>query len=373
MTEKEKLVENLIEKTGKSKEELSLLINDKVNELSGLVSEEGAIYIVANELGVRLEAERPKKEVELVRIENIKEPKVPISLLIKVLKKYDKINFTSKKGNEGSVQSILAGDETGIIRITFWNDQTDLLENIHEGDILKIINAYTRENTQKPERIDVHYGQYSDIEVNPEGISIETPEFKPMGFDSTDKKISEIEEGDKNVRIEATITDFDIPRFYIACPNCFKKALQDEGVSKCAEHGEVEAIKVPIVNLIIDDASGTIPIVGFRDRAEKITGLSSENIISLTEDIDKYRDFSNKIIGAKTIIIGNVGTNSMTGETQIMLNNIELVEIDESKVRVEKENKKEEENKQENVVNEDVSDSIDDIEIEEIDLDDDLL
>jgi len=370
MTEKEKLIENLIEKSGKSREGLMILINDKVNELSGLVSEEGAIYIVANELGVRLEAEKPKKQVELVKIENIKEPKIPISLMIKVLKKYDKINFTSQKGNKGAVQSVLAGDETGIIRLTFWNDQTELLDNIHEGDILKIINAYTRENTQKPERIDVHYGQYSDIEVNPEGIEITTPEFKPTGYDSVDKKVSEIEEGDKNVRIEATITDFDIPRFYIACPDCFKKVLQDDGVRKCVEHGEVESIKVPIVNLIIDDGTGVIPIVGFRDRAEKITNLSSEEIISLTEDIDKYRSFSNKIIGAKTIIIGNVGTNSMNGEVQIMLNNIELIELDESK----KQEEKKEEKFAEKRVDEDVStDSIDEIEIEEIDLDEDLL
>ncbi len=378
MTEKEKLLSNLIEKSGKSKDELMVLIHDKVNELSGLVSEEGAIYIIANELGVRLEVEKPKKEVEFKKIKEITEPKVPISLIVKVLKKYDKVNFKTSAGSEGSVQSILAGDDTGITRITFWNDQTEILDNIVEGDFLKIINAYTRENTQNPERIDVHYGQYSDIEVNPEGVNFEVVDFKP-NIDVVEKKISDLEPGDKNVKLEVTITDFDIPRFYVACPDCFKKVFQDEGISKCAEHGEVDSIKVPIVNLIVDDGSGTIPIVGFRDRAEKITNLNSDEIIALTEDIDKYRNFSNRIIGSRLVFIGNVTLNSMTGEVQVMVNNVDLLElkegVDGEAILGDSENIKSGDlssdmgESKKNSVDE----LVEEIEIEEVDLDDDLM
>ncbi len=365
MSEKEKLLENLVEKSGKSVEELNRLISDKVNELSGLVSEEGAIYIVANELGVRLEAEKPKRDVEFAKIEDIKEAKVPVSMIVKVIKKYDKINFTSSKGTEGAVQSCLVGDEGGVIRLTVWNDQTEVLENIHEGDILKITNAYTRENTQNTERIDVHYGQYSDLEVNPAGVEIKLPEFKPTSFDSVEKKITDIEEGDRNVKISATVTDFDIPRFYVACPSCFKKVTRDENIHSCAEHGEVDSIKVPIVNLIVDDSTGTVPVVGFRDRSEEITKLSSEEIIGLTEDIEKYRDFSKKIIGAKIVIVGNTSMNNMTGELQVLANQIEEIVFNENL----------ESDVKENLVSTNDEISIDDDldEIEEIDLDDDLL
>ncbi|MCA9459755.1 MAG: hypothetical protein KC550_04370, partial [Nanoarchaeota archaeon] len=278
-------------------------------------------------------------------------------------------------------------DETGITRLTFWNDKTELLDNIHDGDILKITNAYTRENNNNPGRIDVHYGQYSDLEVNPDGVVIELPEFKGGGnVEFSKKKISELEEGERNIKLVGIITDFDIPRFYLASPKTFKKVLQDDGKYLDKDtNEEVEPIKVPIVNIILDDSSGTIGVVGFRDRAEDLTKISSEEIIALTENIDKYRDFSKKIIGAKVEIGGNVSVNNMTGEKQLLANQImsvDLKDVDElanelidevvSENSKEKLKKKDEKAKNKAAVLEDVDD-VDDIDIEEIDIDDDLL
>jgi replication factor A1 len=372
MTEKEKLIDSLAQKSGKTKEELNEMISEKVNELSGLISEEGAVYIIANELGVRLESERPKKDANLVKIDEITQPKVPVSLNCKVLRKYDRVNFSSKNGGEGSVQSLLVGDETGIIRLAFWNDKTQLLDNIHEGDILKVINVYSRENTNQ-ERIEIHYSQYSDIEVNPKGLEIKVKEMNIADL-GTPKKISELEEGDKNIKLEGIVTDFEIPRYYIGCPECFKKVIKDENSYQCAEHGEVESIKIPIVNVILDDGDATISVVGFRDRAEKMTQLSDKDIIQLTEDIDKYRDFSKKIIGSKLEIIGNSSLNNMTGDIQVIANqilNIEFKNIEEvAKEMIKEDNtsKKTENKKKDNVSKQE---DLDDI--EEIDIDDDLL
>ncbi len=373
MSEKEKLFDMLIEKSGKTKEELDSLLAEKVNELSGLVSEEGAMYIIANELGVRLDHERPKKQAENAKISDVTEPKTPTSLLCKVLRKYDKVTFSSNSGGEGSVQSILVGDETGIIRIVFWNDKTEVLENVQEGDVLAITNAYTRENNHT-NRIEIHFGPYSDIEVNPEGESVEVVEYKPS-IEFKEKKISELEENDKNVKIKATITDFDIPRFYLACPECFKKVFQDEEVYKCAEHGDVEATKVPIVNIMVDDGTGALNVVAFRDRAEKLTGLKSEEIINLTEDVDKYKTFKDSIIESTAEIAGNSSINNMTDEMQLIINmilDIEFTTVDkEAKNLVEEDSKNQENEASENKKK--VQDEDLDIDVEEISIDDDLL
>jgi hypothetical protein len=369
MSEKEKLLENLVEKSGKSKAELDSLISEKVNELSGLISEEGAIYIIANELGVRLEAERPKKDADFVKIDEINEPKTPVSFLSKVIRKYDLVTFSTEKNPEGRVQSLLVGDDTGVTRLVFWGESTDLLENIHDGDILKIINAYTRENTNQ-ERIEVHYGQYSDIEVNPAGVEIELKEFIPQNIEATEKKISELEEGDKNIKISGLITDFEIPRFYLGCPECFKKVFQDEGKYECGTHNEVKALRIPIVNIVLDDGESTLAIVGFRDRAENLTKLKDTEIIGLTEDIDKYRDFSKRMVGSKLEVVGNVGVSSMTGEKQLLVNqvqNIEIKSVEEIAKDLIKEEPKVENNTQEVDIDDDLGD------IEEIDIDDDLL
>ena len=366
MSEKEKLIENLVTKSGKSLDEIKTLVSDKVNELSGLVSEEGAIYIVANDLGAKLDAERPKKEADSVKIEDITEAKVPTSLTCKVIRKYDKVTFQSKSGSEGSVQSVLVGDESGIIRIVFWNEKTEVLDNIQDGDILAITNAYTRENTNT-ERIEIHFGQYSDIEVNPENVKIVLPEYTPQEITFTEKKVSDMAEGDKNVKITGIVTDYDIPRFYVGCPECFKKVQQDDGKQMCGQHGEVQANRSPIVNLIIDDSTGTIPVVGFRDRAEQLSGVSTEEVLGFTEDIDKYRAFCKRIVGAKVELGGNVTTNNMTGDMQVMANqilNLELKTVEE----IAKDEVKEEAAKAEATSDDDL-----DIDIEEIDFDDDML
>ena len=57
----EKLLERMQEASGKSKEELAKKIQAKLEELSGLISKEGAAHIVANELGVNFEV--PKKDL----------------------------------------------------------------------------------------------------------------------------------------------------------------------------------------------------------------------------------------------------------------------------------------------------------------------
>jgi ssDNA-binding replication factor A large subunit len=364
MNKKEDLMKELIEKSGKNSEEIKKLIDDKVNELSGLVSEEGAIYIIANELGIRLESEKPKKKIETLKLEEINEPNMQVSFYGKVLKKYDLINFTSQKGNQGSVQSILIGDESGIKRVTFWNENTEKLKEIENNDLIKIENAYTRENSQNPERIDIHFSQYSELEKNPEGIKIEVKKIENE-FTPTKKKINEIEENDKNIELFGLITDFDIPRYYNACPECFKKVFQEEDKQICPNHEEVEAIKVPIVNLTIDDGTGNISIVGFRDRAEKITQLTSDEIIKLTEDFEEYRKFSKKIVGSNLNLIGNVSISSLTSEKQILIN--EIIEIDFKKEEVDEKNNQLNKNNNE----EDIIDMLDE-EIEEIS-DDDLI
>ena len=389
MTEKEKLFDMLVEKSGKSKDELQNLLSEKVNELSGLVSEEGAMYIIANELGVRLDNEKPKKQAETAKISQITEPKTPTSLLCKVLRKYDQVTFSTSSGGEGSVQSVLVGDDTGIIRIVFWNDKTDLLANVQDNDVLRVTNAYTRENNHT-QRIEVHFGPYSDLEVNPEGEDVEVVEYRPT-IEFTDKKITDLTQNDRNVKVKATVTDFDIPRFYLACPECFKKVFQDEDQYKCAEHGNVEAIKVPIVNVIVDDGSGTLNAVAFRDRAEKLTGLSSDEIIELTEDIDKYKQFKDSMIESTVEVGGNSSMNNMTEETQLIINqilNIETTTVEEEAKELAQEDTQEKQESQQNQSQEEqtqkkedeekkqkTSTSQDDVDIdvEEISIDDDLL
>src|SRR3989338_5585651 len=63
----EKIVEAIKEKTQLSDEDINAKIQQKSDQLSGLVSKEGAAHIIANELGVKL-FEAPKGTLQIKNI-----------------------------------------------------------------------------------------------------------------------------------------------------------------------------------------------------------------------------------------------------------------------------------------------------------------
>lgn len=135
--------------------------------------------------------------------------------------------------------------------------------------------------------------------------------------------------------------------------------------------------------------------------------MGTDEILGLSEDIDKYNDFSNRIIGSKLEVGGNVGLSSLTGDKQVLTNqvmNLEISDVDdiaeelveeseekedtkedkkEEKPKEEKEEKtekkadkkedKKESKKEEPESDPDIDAALDDMEVEEIDFDDDVL
>lgn len=192
----DQLYQTLSSKSSQEIPYLKGLVEKKVKDLSGLVSEEGAIYIVANELGVKLEikSQNPSSTTssqDYIKIDKINEANVSLNILAKVLKKYDLVEFTMKSGDKGKIQSVLVGDETGIIRVAFWGDKSELLQEVERDTILDIKNVYVRENTTTS-RMELHFSNYSDLVINPEYVdSIEVKNVRPQ---STPKLIEEIED-----------------------------------------------------------------------------------------------------------------------------------------------------------------------------------
>ena len=372
-----KIIKKICEESSKSEEEIRKSIDEKVEELSGLITKDGAALIIANEFGVKIDPQASKKVVGLSKISEITQSKVPVSFNSKVIRKYDKNEFGSEE-NRGSVQSLLVGDETGITKLTFWNDHLSLLDEVKEGDILSVENAYTRENKRDPQRIDIHYGQYSSLEVNPKDIEVTLKQMNPSDIEFSHKKIEELEDNHRNVKISGIITEFEVPRFYFADPKTFKKVIRDDDKYINPQSGEeVDPIKVPIVNFKMDDGTSNISIVGFRDKAEKVTKSSREDLIDMNIDDEKFQKIKEKLVGSKVEVGGNVSLSTLTGEKQFLINDVlgiefkTIDEISKELVEEEKETKKEDTSvSQEEKKQEKEDELLNDI--EEIDFDDDL-
>src|SRR3989338_5087324 len=185
-------------------EELDQKLKAKINELSGLISEEGAAHIIANELGVEIVSTSQKK----LKIKEIYAGMRSVTTAGKVVRKFEVREF-AKEDRSGKVCSVVLGDETGTIRVVFWNDQADLLKEVSEGDVLLVKEGYVRENNNGRE---VHLGNQGSIEINPEGEKIAAVR-ESSSFER--KKIEQLRDGDGGAEIVGTVVQVFYPRFFI--------------------------------------------------------------------------------------------------------------------------------------------------------------
>ena len=208
------------DKTGMSQDDINSKVNDKLNQLSGLISREGAAHIIANELNVEL----LPKDGEPLKIKNIPAGMRNLKTQGKVQQIYEVREFNSSRG-PGKVASFLLGDESGVIRIVLWNDQIDVLEKIKQGDVVTIENAYSRDNNGRKE---IHLNDGSKVNVNPEGVKVDAVKRE----EAPRKKISDLSAEDNNVEVMGTIVQvFDI-RFFEIDPNTKRRIKPKEDNSR---------------------------------------------------------------------------------------------------------------------------------------------
>src|SRR3989338_4931839 len=137
----ESLVERISRDSGLERVKIEKLIEEKQDELSGLVSKEGAAYIVGRELGISLIKEGRQE----FKIKNIIPDLSSVDLTAKVLGISDIRSF-EKNGKAGSVQNMQIGDETGQTRLVLWGEDSKKIEGIKEGDVVKILQAYSKKS-----------------------------------------------------------------------------------------------------------------------------------------------------------------------------------------------------------------------------------
>ncbi|MEM4267641.1 MAG: OB-fold nucleic acid binding domain-containing protein [Candidatus Woesearchaeota archaeon] len=283
-------------------EELESRVKKKMDQLSGLISKEGAAYIVANELGVRL-----IKTDGLLKIKDILTGMRSVETAGRVVRKFDITDF-EKDGRKGRVGSFIVADDTGQVRVTCWHEMCELLGKFNEGDLIKIVGGYVRDNRGQKE---IHLNEKSKIILNPEDISL-----PPLRTNAVRKKISELVSTDQNVEIFGTIVQVFDPRFYEVCPECGKKPIARDDGFMCEEHGAVKPTYSYVVNAIIDDGSDNIRVVFFRNQALRLFQKDDEQMQSLR--LGSFDAIKTELLGEQIKVVGRVTNNSVINRLELI-------------------------------------------------------
>lgn len=303
----EDMISKIAKKTGLSEEEINKKIQEKCASLSGLISKEGAANIIANELGVKLFESSGK-------IKDIYPGMRNAEFLGKVIAVYDKKEFSRQDGSAGSVASFLVGDETGTTRIVCWNAQTSIVDNLKPDDIVRVKNAFVRENRGFKE---VHLNDRSSVVINPEGETVGAVKSSSVER----KQIKDLKE-DERAEILATVVQVFDPRFFEVCPECKSRLKEEEGVFSCAKHGTVEADFNFVLNAVLDDGSDTIRGVFFREQAEQFLGKSADEIKAFRSVPEAFDPIKVELLGEQFKISGRVKKNVFFDRLEFVAQNV---------------------------------------------------
>lgn len=308
----EQIIARIKEEKGITEAEVNEKIEQKLSQLSGLISKEGAAHIIANELGVKLFETSGKLQVK-----NICAGMRNVDVTGEVMDVYEVREFEGQRG-KGKVGSILLADETGSIRVVFWNDQADKIQYMKKGDTIKLQSGYVRENNN---RVEVQLNDRSRVIVNPPGekvIGVRTTR-EPAGR----KTIKELSEQDQNVEILGTIVQVFDPRFFEVCPTCSKRARPKDDGFYCESHGKVEPAFSYVMNAFLDDGTENIRAVFFRNQAERLVGLQESEFLKFKDNISEFENVKTEILGNIVKLFGRVTKNQMFDRLEFMVNRVE--------------------------------------------------
>ena len=319
----DEIVNLIAEKTGMSKEEIERRIEEKKKELSNLISEDGVAHIVAKEFGISL----VKRRVHTLKIKNIISNMHNVNVAARVLKKTEVSTFKRSDGTEGRVASLYVGDETGIIRVVLWDEETEILSALERGDVVRINNAYTRDNLG---RVEIMLGRRGSIIKTDERLALPSADEIEARFDYAKRvreyepaMISSIKKG-ASARIRACVVQlFKTQPLFFTCPVCGTRLEANEN---CKEHGKRSANLV--ISGIIDDGTGNMRFVAFREVAEKILNRTTAEVASMLSEGDAYeRLFERANLGKDFIFLGYAKVNPLFERLEFVVNDIKDVDI----------------------------------------------
>jgi hypothetical protein len=221
----------------------------------------------------------------------------------------------------GSFASLLVSDGKATLRVVLWDDKSKEAEKLARDDAILIEKAYSRASMS--EEVEVHVGKYGSLRKITDS---KTPKASQIeGSTLSEVKIADLEPSDGRVRLSGTVVGLDAnrPLLYGSCPSC-GKGVQDLGGSWfCEACGDVDPDINMVASLVVEDDTGNIRAVAFREAAEKVLGMTLQDAASL---IQKSSDDSvplvkaeGRLVGKKISLIGKVRYNEYSDQLEFLI------------------------------------------------------
>jgi len=196
LSEFEELISKLLEKVPElSRSVIEERINEKKEKVgAGYLTDQGAIFLVAADLGVSLEQTQNSE----VAIKDLYIGAKEVTLESRVLNISPTKQFTKKDGSSFSLRTITVYDNNSTASVKLWDEKANLpgLEELKPGDLIKIIKAYVKSDLTGAPTINIG-----------SGATIETSESESdiVSIDSKISDVSEIKDDQRDLIVAGTL------------------------------------------------------------------------------------------------------------------------------------------------------------------------
>ena len=186
--------------------------------------------------------------------------------------------FDRDDGSEGRVGNLVIGDETGRVRVTLWDEQTEAVETFEAGDTVEIVDGYVRERDGS---LELHVNDRSAVEAVDADV-----EFVPEATD-----IGAVEIGE-TVDIAGVVRSADPKRTFD----------RDDG-----SEGQVR-------NVRLQDSTGDIRVALWGDKADLDIGPGDELLAAEVGIEDGWQDDLEASAGWQSTVTPLDGGLAATGD-----------------------------------------------------------
>jgi len=206
--------------TDVSEEEFREAVEQKVEQMGGLADEETAAMLIAHELN----------EGEVDTVADIEPGMEEVKFLAKVVSIGELRTFERDGEDEdGRVVNVEAADETGTVRLAFWDQQAESITDgmLEEGQVLRIAGrpkdgynglevSVDKAEPDDDAEIDVQLGEGSAVDaltmgqsdVNVTGLVLETESIRTFDRDDgSEGKVANLLLGDETGTVRVTMWD----------------------------------------------------------------------------------------------------------------------------------------------------------------------
>lgn len=233
-----------------SKDHIREMIKNKQENAENLLTEEGAVYLVANELGINLFS--PNTISTKIKIKDLITGANDVTITGRVIAVSSPQPFVRKDGIEGKVARLILSDDTGTVNVVIWNDKTKVIsqKKISPDQVVRISHGYVRKGLNGNPELNV--GRRGTIVTVSSQFSIK----KTMDHF---KKICDLREGDIFVGLIGIIKG-------LSPVSTFKRANQRLG---------------KVVRARLEDDTGRIKAVFWDEKADNIIKSQIGNTLQI--------------------------------------------------------------------------------------------